>query len=435
MKRFVRPLLERTLLICFGCLLTFVLTECALRVAGDYLYKRQRATTMSRRERSGVPIIRILTLGESTTASNGRDGWPEQLESILNESLPGVRFIVINEALPATNTTFILANLPSYLQQFQPHIVITMMGINDILAGYMFDGPSDPGAGFVANLKTLKVLRWMARAAKHVYSRNSSQSDFTPGACPDPSWNSDRETPEVMHLYDEAFAAIAAKRYDDAERIAKEILAKDPASRAGYRVLMHVAYYYRDTELAAQYAMKSIDLRPCGSDVITVTSLVQFLHELGRDPRAITDYLGSLGLPLRENRRENSLIATIYHYRTMYALIRAAGARYVAMQYPRADIEQLKRIFPDEQADILFVANNENFESLVSKEGYDAVFTDQFGHNPASVFHGEFGHATRLGNSLIAQNVSHALLERFGDEWHALAATAQSGPGKSKETP
>jgi lysophospholipase L1-like esterase len=74
---------------------------------------------------------RILVLGESITALGGEYSWPNQLEKILNNKSENIKFSVINEAIPGTNTAFIISRLKNNLDEYNPDMVITMMGINE----------------------------------------------------------------------------------------------------------------------------------------------------------------------------------------------------------------------------------------------------------------------------------------------------------------
>jgi len=86
-------------------------------------------------------LIRILCLGESTTASGGDYSYPSQLEKILNEKMPGLKFIVINKGIPAVNTSYIVEHLIENLNRYNPDIVVTMMGCNDEGVRYYQDIP------------------------------------------------------------------------------------------------------------------------------------------------------------------------------------------------------------------------------------------------------------------------------------------------------
>jgi len=69
-------------------------------------------------------------------------------------------------------------------------------------------------------------------------------------------------------------------------------------------------------------------------------------------------------------------------------------------------IEPLKRIFGDQQG-IIFVDNEKVFKDAVRKQGYTQYFLDMFG--------GDFGHCTKKGNRLLAENIANVIL---GEVFH-----------------
>ena len=75
--------------------------------------------------------IRILALGESTTHMGGETAWPMQLESLLKKEIPNLKIKVINKGLVGTNTSFVKNKISEYLNTFQPHYTVLMLGIND----------------------------------------------------------------------------------------------------------------------------------------------------------------------------------------------------------------------------------------------------------------------------------------------------------------
>jgi len=77
--------------------------------------------------------IKILSIGESTTVWGGDDAYPSILQRKLEASY-GDRYQVFNRGLPGANTHKILKELPWYLDEVDPQIVIVMTGINDYWA-------------------------------------------------------------------------------------------------------------------------------------------------------------------------------------------------------------------------------------------------------------------------------------------------------------
>lgn len=119
--------------------------ESALQLAGHYVNRGLKEVVQT----GG---LRILAIGESTTAWGGRSSYPAQLEEKLQSRLP-YSVQVFNEGIPGTNTSEIVDRLPNLLRKYQPQVVILMMGINDFWAN-----PSKHGEN--QNIwQRLKVLR------------------------------------------------------------------------------------------------------------------------------------------------------------------------------------------------------------------------------------------------------------------------------------
>lgn len=84
----------------------------------------------------------------------------------------------------------------------------------------------------------------------------------------------------------------------------------------------------------------------------------------------------------------------------------ASGANIpvVAMQYPLQPVEPLQEVIDEVKVPgsrVAVVGNMDNFREVFRTHPYDALFVDAFG--------GNFGHATREGNALIAENVVGAI--------------------------
>ena len=162
-------------LLLFGLLLGLILLEAGLRTAGFVvLYFQERDNRQSLREKTDYVI---LCLGESTTAIGGENSYPRQLEKMLNERNPGKKVSVVNKGVIGSNTTSLVARLPEYLAEYDPDLVITMMGINE------GPGAADEGGialhsaeSFFRNLRVFKLFRLLwDRAAYNIESARSSR--------------------------------------------------------------------------------------------------------------------------------------------------------------------------------------------------------------------------------------------------------------------
>lgn len=112
-----------------GLLLCLLLLELGLRLLGaGYMWLQARRATSSASSRDAV---RILCVGESTTALGGRNSYPSQLQQLLNDRAGGRRFVVINRGFPTASSSQIINELPGNLERFRPRVVVAMMGAND----------------------------------------------------------------------------------------------------------------------------------------------------------------------------------------------------------------------------------------------------------------------------------------------------------------
>ncbi len=116
-------LLERGAAVGVSLLLVFVALELSLRLVGGL----DPGADVEREDGA----VRVLCIGESTTAMGGDDAWPAQLEGILAARSDGQRYQVINRALGGADSSVLMARLDDDLDRYQPHVLVAMMGAND----------------------------------------------------------------------------------------------------------------------------------------------------------------------------------------------------------------------------------------------------------------------------------------------------------------
>jgi hypothetical protein len=92
---------------------------------------------------------------------------------------------------------------------------------------------------------------------------------------------------------------------------------------------------------------------------------------------------------------------TCHNYEKLKEIVTERGIKLVCVQYPVCSVEPLKRVFRDQRG-IIFIDNEKVFKEALKKSSYSEYFTDMFG--------GEFGHCTRKGNRLLAENIADAIL-------------------------
>ncbi|MFA5059111.1 MAG: tetratricopeptide repeat protein [Candidatus Omnitrophota bacterium] len=157
---------QKLFLICFGLFLAIAFLEIALRIGGfAFLFFQE---SLNRASACGNGEYRILCLGESTTALGGAHAYPRQLEEILNAKNPSVRFSVINKGVPAMNTYDIVSYLETWIDEYHPKMIVTMMGINDSSDTLRFKAQEkNLQRSFLDGLKVYKLARLIWSHAEH----------------------------------------------------------------------------------------------------------------------------------------------------------------------------------------------------------------------------------------------------------------------------
>ena len=122
-----------------GVLFCLLVLEGGLRLVswGYYLDQQRR----NRSALDGTDAIRVLCVGESTTAMGGKNSYPAQLEQVLDERSPDRTFRVINGGVGGADTALLVSRLPQQLAEYRPHVVVTMVGANDPFGSRVVDLP------------------------------------------------------------------------------------------------------------------------------------------------------------------------------------------------------------------------------------------------------------------------------------------------------
>ncbi len=92
----------------------------------------------------------------------------------------------------------------------------------------------------------------------------------------------------------------------------------------------------------------------------------------------------------------------VRNYRKLRETILKRGLKLVCVQYPMWEAGLLKKILGTEEG-VIFVDNEKIFKDKVDQFGYDVYFVDRFA--------GDFGHCTKKGNALLANNIAEAILK------------------------
>lgn len=224
----MRGWLARGALLAGSFLAVMLLVEVSLRVAGFVLTERQRSEN-ARTLAEGEELV-ILCVGESTTALGGDSAYPRLLEDALRARYPDMAIAVINGGRPRVSTDRILADLPGQLDTYRPHIVISMLGIND---GVWFAAPAREG--MLGWLESLRVVTLVRLGLEHLGLEGPGLSGPAgPDAGATPIWDPTRlEAPEMKAVA----ALVASGEIDEALERARDRLEAEPADLAWLAVV------------------------------------------------------------------------------------------------------------------------------------------------------------------------------------------------------
>ena len=307
---------------------------------------------------------RILCVGESTTALWHERAYPRQLEEILNSSAANITFSVINKGICSIGTDDIIAALPDYIKQYDPDMVIAMMGINDDWDLARFDdGLWSRISAVAGKFKTIKLVKWISLHLEQKLSRHANPQDSANGGII-----------KTLQIYKEIEASDPEfnkiknywrrQRYHDLERILRRVIARNPFCCKPYGFLAQCYLKLGRPELAKEYFTKAEKVRRTYYQPMTRKNFLAL--------KKITD--------------EHDI-------------------QLVCVQYPLRDVESLKKMLAFDPQ-IIFVDNERSFIQAVKREGYEEYFTD--------IFAWDFGHCTDKGNHLLAQNVAQAIVQQGG---------------------
>jgi tetratricopeptide (TPR) repeat protein len=188
-------------------------------------------------------------------------------------------------------------------------------------------------------------------------------------------------------------------KFSEAEGLLKKHIEVYPGDAEAYKALARFYQHQGKFSEAEGLFKKAIELRP-GDE--WVYGELEVLYE----------EMGNPGLAAEYSRKANKVGFDYYksittaNYHELKSILDKRGIIYVCVQYPMRSLKPLKKIFEGQQ-NIIFVDNEKAFKDAVIKEGYFNYFWDLLG--------GNWGHCTRKGNRLLAENIANVILkEVFG---------------------
>jgi len=444
-----------------------IFLEIALRVGGVIVLSMQRSEnkiTGSVVSDGQDGVYRILALGDSMTAdSTGYFPWPRQLENILNNQSSEIKFKVFNEGITGTGPAFILANLKDNLERYNPDMVITMTGAVVLISGIKYTENLKVDL-LLENIRVYRLGKLILAPWKKRL-KDSEIIKFAKGedTCEESVIN-EEEYQEYMKLGKMSWDI---GEYAKAEKIFKKAININPENEYIYSTLgalyrengeyvkaaemfekaikinsenvefyiqlMWIYYSIGKYAKATEMGEKAIKISPAEPYYLVVGEFYRIIKEYAKaeemfkraikinpenkwnsikltwlyseigEYAKIEETYKKAGLPFKV--KKNAPDIKRYHYRKLYEILNQQGIKYVAMQYPILNVEELKLMF-DGNEDIIFVSNEENFKKVLKNGKSEDYFIDNFA--------GDFGHCTVKGNRLIAENVAEVILEELG---------------------
>ncbi len=271
-------------LVFFGVLLALLFVEAGFRLGGIILSAGQKIG--NRRNVDAEGLYRILCLGESTTSRQ----WPPLLEKELNDANAGMAFKVIDAGLSGTHTGAILSRLDDHLEEFRPHMVVTMMGANDY--AWIWKDSSEPedkaGSRIALMLKETRVNKLATYIADGLKNRKrtafSNISDGPSAAKGD------------AHNYVAAGNAMRDKGdLEQAERLFNAAMRADPKNPEAYRSLQALYLATRDLEKEEAVLKAGIELMDADSVQWFYAELMDFYARVGRIEEAEKIFTQAIG--------------------------------------------------------------------------------------------------------------------------------------------
>ncbi len=177
----------------FGAAVTFVLVEVSLSLAYRAFATWQLRTNQAAIGSSSADEVRVVCIGESTTAVAGdetgsmlvpRTSYPAQLETLLNTRQSAVHFRVLNNGMMGGTSGSTLDLLRMTLPSARPQMIIAMMGIKDTPNEWVPVSAMLPS--WMNSLRTVQLASWLLEGVRLRSNANvteiRSYADLPPSA-------------------------------------------------------------------------------------------------------------------------------------------------------------------------------------------------------------------------------------------------------------
>lgn len=441
--------MKKISLIILGILLSLIILESGLQISSLTIKTIKTIKSYKiNKQLKNKDIITILCLGESTTDNQ----WPPILQKILDEKSKTKKFNIIDGGKTGCNTNDII-NIASYIteQNNEIDIIISMMGINDY----------DKNVVSIKKTK-LKTLKLFYLIKKHFISELFADNIEYPNSLLEKAKNlaSLKQFKESIALLENIQDSTINKKQ---KLIKYELLIQNSMALNNYimdknnhleikkylDVINQIEKFYMfdisfrmmifeqdieqirnlfsNTKVIDQNfdpIMRSLnELYKIGApDVIEQINDIIYasINDNSNNIESKTRKIGYVALNYfveKEYTTSNKFFdlqtkillnniqkQTIKNYFKLYKICKNNNIKLIAMQYPVRNIKTLKQILKNFD-EVTFISNERNFKQALKTHKVEDIFVDRFA--------GDFGHCTKLGNTLIAENVAETILKLY----------------------
>jgi len=284
--------MKKTILISISVILTIVAIELMLRFAGYVILRYNFSAPFLEAKDSHEHAI--LCLGDSFTQGSGAiNGYPEQLEKLLNSGPGREKFRVINLGRSSSNTTQVFETLSKHIDTIRPELVIIMVGINNWwnLYGYhSFVKSSDVFSKCKDILWKLRIYKlivfahktfkesilkhkspYSGRIRKRTEERVQENSNISDNTAPKKRGGTNKNNEPPPAETSTYYAKLGDDRFtknktDDALRFYFKSLEVDAADPSVHRRIGTVFHKSNDFKKAEEWYKKAIKVDPSNSD-------------------------------------------------------------------------------------------------------------------------------------------------------------------------
>jgi tetratricopeptide (TPR) repeat protein len=184
----------------------------------------------------------------------------------------------------------------------------------------------------------------------------------------------------------------------EAEETLKKALEINPGNYWTYQQLGRFYQAQRKYAEADATLKKALGVDP-GNDN-AYRQLAQVYQAQGKSAEAATVFKQAEEMRLK--KYDSGLAG---HYRRLQEILDRRGILLVCVQYPMRSLAPLRKMFQGRDHGIIFVDNEKVFKDAVKRSYLQDYFVD--------VFAGDFGHCTRKGNELLAENIAGVLWREY----------------------